>query len=623
MLNNGQTVWTEQFTNEGGPKAEFLFENGLNVNSTPQDWLMAFLPLYDGTSRCPDRESNVCFSHKWAKFTNMKAVQMGAGVQGGYYPSFVPFTYNEIERFIGLYILQGLNPSPQVEAKFSSQRADPVQGSDLCHQVFGDNAIKRHKQFKAFFSLQDPMKPAPTRKERPTYKVDLFLKHLQQVSMKAWRLGQNISGDEQTIGFQGRHADKLRITYKAEGDGFQYDALADSGFTWTFYFRNQPAPEKWTKKGYSPLHSCILGMFDQLENKFHNCWFDNLYLSARFAKAAWTHSNKVRISGPTRKSGRGLPKCVIQEEVKNAEALCAVRGTVKAAVLEGDDEVPGLLAVSYYDQKPVHFLSTVCEKIKWVQCEKKVYCVETEQVETMMFLRLSINNDYNYGMGGVDIADQLRNYYRFDHWMRKRKWWWSVFFWAIGVLLVNCYVSYKKFMESKKMKPISHYEFRKAIALALIHPEQYWPDRMKTSTQDNNISVGDVTCIVASKRSCDGTTNSSTPSFKKMRSTRLTNKTLCPCTGSLRNRLSIYHGAHMPKRPQNNQMRCALHMWGNKTRVRSTILHCETCNIHLCVDCFTTFHTIEETQQLQQQFPQCVNPSATTVDKDSVDIVNL
>ena len=41
------------------------------------------------------------------------------------------------------------------------------------------------------------------------------------------------------------------------------------------------------------------------------------------------------------------------------------------------------------------------------------------------------------------------------------------------------------------MKPISHYKFRKAIALALIHPEQYWPDQMKTSTQDNNISVGD------------------------------------------------------------------------------------------------------------------------------------
>ena len=51
----------------------------------------------------------------------MKAVQMGVGVQGGCYPSFVPFSYAEIEQFIGLYILQGLNPSPQVEMKFVSQ----------------------------------------------------------------------------------------------------------------------------------------------------------------------------------------------------------------------------------------------------------------------------------------------------------------------------------------------------------------------------------------------------------------------------------------------------------------------------------------------------------------------
>ena len=60
---------------------------------------------------------------------------------------------------------------------------------------------------------------------------------------------------------------------------------------------------------------------------------------------------------------------------------------------------------------------------------------------------------------------------------------------------------------------------------------------------------------------------------------------------------------------------------------QSTVGHtCQTStkqsNVHLCVDCFTTFHTIEETKQLQQQFPHCVKPSATTVDKDSVDIVN-
>ena len=229
--------------------------------------------------------------------------------------------------------------------------------------------------------------------------------------MKAWRLGCDISGDEQTIGFQGHHSDKLPITYKAEGDGFQCDALCESGFMWTFHFRNQLAPRNWTRKGYSPLHARILAMFDQLETEHHNCWFDNLYLSARFAKAAITHKNKIQISGPTCKSGRGLPKCVVQEEKTSPAYVHAVRGTVKGAVLEGDSEIPDLVAMSYYDQKPVHFLSTICESVKWIQCEKPVYCVEMDQVEKLKFLHLNINNDYNHDMGGVDIADQLWNYY--------------------------------------------------------------------------------------------------------------------------------------------------------------------------------------------------------------------
>ena len=189
VMKDGKQVFTEQFNSKGGPKAEFIQDNKLGVDSTPQDWFNAFLPLYDGTSRFPEREKAGCFSHKWASFTNKKAVQMGAGVQGGCYPTFVPFSYKEIERFLGLYMLQGLNPSPQVEMKFFNQRSDPVQGSDLCHRIFGDNANKWHKQFKAFFCLQDPAKQAPARKDQPTYKVDSFLKHLQMVSMSAWRLG--------------------------------------------------------------------------------------------------------------------------------------------------------------------------------------------------------------------------------------------------------------------------------------------------------------------------------------------------------------------------------------------------------------------------------------------------
>ena len=193
-----------------------------------------------------------------------------------------------------------------------------------------------------------------------------------------------------------------------------------------------------------------------------------------------------------RKNGRGLPKCILEEEKTSHAEIRAVRGRVKAAVLVGDEAVPDLVAVSYYDHKPVHFLSTICKSIKWIECHKEVHCVETEQVEMMKFLHLNINNSYNHGMGGVDIADQLRDYYGFDHWSRQRKWWWSIFLWAMGVLLVNAYVLYKEYMHSIGKQLMSRYEFRKSITLAWLDPTTYWPNQSNktmASTTSNSHST--------------------------------------------------------------------------------------------------------------------------------------
>ena len=324
VIINGDQVWDDIVKLKGAPKPEFLEEHGLDDESTPQEWFKAFLPVFDGTTNNPRQSNTPYWTHHWCNYTNRKVMMLGAGVPGGVYPSWKPFSYDEIERFIGIYILQGLKPSPQVEMKFKSQRANPIQGNDMCSHVFGSDAVRRHKQFKAFFSVQDPLKVQPDCKVHPMYKVDPLLVHTQVISMQAWRLGRDISGDEQTLGFQGRNADKLHITYKAEGDGFQCDAICDTGYTWTFFFRNQPAPQKWRCVGYSPLNSRILGMFNLLENKHHNCWFDNLYLSAKFAKASYKHDNKVHISGPMQKSGRGLPKCVVQEEKTLPSEILAV-----------------------------------------------------------------------------------------------------------------------------------------------------------------------------------------------------------------------------------------------------------------------------------------------------------
>ena len=83
------------------------------------------------------------------------------------------------------------------------------------------------------------------------------------------------------------------------------------------------------------------------------------------------HTKKVKIHGVTRTDNRGIPKCVMQTEIQNYKVVDETRNTVKVAVLENDSSITNLLAISYYDSKPVYFLSTVIPEVKWITVTKK------------------------------------------------------------------------------------------------------------------------------------------------------------------------------------------------------------------------------------------------------------
>ena len=320
-----------------------------------------------------------------------------------------------MRQHIDLYIFNGLAPSPRVEIKFKPQRADVVHGNDFIYQAFGPNAERRHRRLECFFVCQNPVIDIPSRDEYPNWKIRPLIKWINYISPRAWLLGKSIFIDEMTICFQGHHRDKLRITYKNEGGGFQCDALCDDGFAYQVYFRNDPAEDKYLKMGMSPLHSIVVSLLDTVKDKYHIYGMDNLYNSAIFTKACYKHPKKVLVQCTCMKGGRGLPPEVVQQDVTGKKSQREVRGTVKAAVLQGDINCPDLVASSIYDTIRVHFLSMACDTIKWIPKVKKVYNVDTGCAEELTVLRLNRIDDYNNTMGGVDIVDQLRGTYRPDH----------------------------------------------------------------------------------------------------------------------------------------------------------------------------------------------------------------
>ena len=178
------------------------------------------------------------------------------------YSTFTEFNPQDFEQYLYLLFWNGLNPSPQIEWKLQSKELNPIYSSAFLRRLHGPTTSLRPWHFKCCFACQDPKITVPSKKTHPNFKVNEYFQHIQTIFCYCWMPGRDLSTDDQKMGFKGQHDENLRITYKKEGDGFQCDCIADNGYTFTLYFRNQPAPKKWIDKGYSTLHIHCMNLFD-------------------------------------------------------------------------------------------------------------------------------------------------------------------------------------------------------------------------------------------------------------------------------------------------------------------------------------------------------------------------
>jgi len=269
-----------------------------------------------------------------------------------------------------------------------------------------------------------------------------------------------------------------------------------------------------------------------------------------------------------------------------------------------------MVAFSVYDTKPVHFISTAALSLKWIKMKKQVYDKGTNQMIEIEFLRTNIQNEYNNGMNDVDISDQLRKVYCFNRWLRNRKWWWAIFMWALGVILVNAYVAYVSantlIWRKKKEDLISHYEFRKSVALALIAPDEFYPSsdieqQSVTSCDTKSNSTGQVGRPKKKRRVTFTTRSRATK--PAVAACRVNDKTLHPLHGSLKCRLNK-NVPHLPDdnvlEQRNRSLRCALHRWyDRKAQIKRDVVICSTCKVSLCIWCFKRFHEEPDVDKLK------------------------
>ncbi|KAK3247492.1 hypothetical protein CYMTET_43012 [Cymbomonas tetramitiformis] len=323
------------------------------------------------------------------------------------YPNCTPFLEDEIDKYIGLLIRNGLNPVPDMRLNWSNPLESFVYGDERVQRLF-PRGVQRYKELRAFIHVSDPYaKPA---KDKPFIKIQDIIDHVISNSKENWVLGRYLSLDEIDIGFQGRFAHKDKIKYKGEGDGILLDAICDRGYFYVGHFRHSPCPI--VEKNASPLHNRCLYLVEQCNAACPQTWntlfFDNLFTSKNFMD--WLYARNRFGAGVCRTSGRGLPACVVQDVAKKKAELEAAVGTVKVA-RSSDYKV---LAFSVYDAKPVHFMTSLHTSVKHVEKTRQIFDALAQQKVEIQYKRINVIDDYNYNMNGVDRCDQMRNQYRYS-----------------------------------------------------------------------------------------------------------------------------------------------------------------------------------------------------------------
>ena len=133
------------------------------------------------------------------------------------------------------------------------------------------------------------------------------------------------------------------------------------GYTYTFFFLNQPAPHTYLDQYLCPLHARVMALLDQFMSKNHTIGMENIYISAKFVRFGWRHSYHFIFHGVAREKGKGVPSCLFQKKETSKIAHTKARWTLKVATLKGDPSIPGIVALSLYDSKPLYFMSNACE----------------------------------------------------------------------------------------------------------------------------------------------------------------------------------------------------------------------------------------------------------------------
>lgn len=412
-----KTGWTSQLTDIRIP--EFVAASGINVDlkDNPNELDVFLRCLGDDLWDLIVQESNRLAKQK----------------QGDRFGKFRSITREELKAFVGINIIMGIT----YHLFWSTD------------DFFGNQGIKRtlsknrYEDIISNLSFRDSSKE-PLRGDENfdrLFKVRAVLDYVRAKCENNFKPTKNISVDEGMIPYRGRLSFKQYMPAKPTRYGIKVWMAADScnGYVLNFdvYLGKEPNHRRINGLGYD----VVTQLTRPFMNNNHCVYFDNFFSSVILFEDL--QKNGTYACATVRCNRKDLPRCA-RDKLRPGEKIVRQKGN--------------LVFTKWHDKRDVCIISTNCSPL-----EPDVVVTRGNNQEVT---KPAVVNLYNKYMGGVDLADQLRQYYPVGR--SSKKWYRYIFWFLIDLSICNAFILYNTYRLGHGQAKVKQLTFRTNLARQLI-----------------------------------------------------------------------------------------------------------------------------------------------------------
>ncbi|XP_050414127.2 piggyBac transposable element-derived protein 4 [Patella vulgata] len=351
----------------------------------------------------------------------------------------VNISVSELKTFIGITMLMGLIVLPSLKQYWSS---DPSLNSDFIRKCMSrDRYFAIQRDLHLTDSTKQPAKGADGFDR--LYKVRPMIDMCKKSFREQYDPPQNISIDEGMVKYKGRLGFVQYMPMKPTKRGIKVwiAAASDTGYVHAFNVYTGKSLDGVQEKNLG--HKVVMDLMETMLYEYRHVYFDNFFTSIDLAIELL--NKKTYCCGTIRSNRKYYPLSHVHKLAKGSTKFI---------------QSNNLIATAWQDKKTVHILSTNCDA-EMLVVQRRTRAGIIENVSKPLCI---IN--YNKCMGGVDLGDQLRQYYSFGR--TSLKWWRYLFYFLLNVACVNSFLIYKLHMKALGKTPMTQLEFRHSLAKCLI-----------------------------------------------------------------------------------------------------------------------------------------------------------